>query len=539
MKAFLLYRQQEWVNIGRYCDHKNIVQDLGLNTLFMAAAKEMEKEDGKVKLIQNADTFIVETMKQVMMVPLMTAEEISYRQNILKDCLEDEALICELYELSAKTLQKWDKLGRRVNAKGGERSSARNLVTEIHVLQLFVDSLGSLKKILENHTLRSEGLVGLKIRLEEEFNAGLENDLKRILEDVAFFANEKEHKENVSGGRVKKPRIVMGCGIGEGLKLDGFTLEELATEMRWHRNPNGTLGRMQDYWSSITTDSLSVQKDISLSQDADFMEQQVVQYVLSCCMPFSMAFNGFFDQLHFQTAFYRGAVNLKHYMERFQLGSCFPTVGAQDELSFRELQEFVMAVEQRISPVGNTCEIEKKMLLIVTGANQGGKSTFLRSIGIAQIMMQCGLQVAAQEYRSGIFPSFFTHFTRREDSEMNSGRLDEELSRMSRIVDNLGKDSLVLLNESFASTTEKEGSVIAYDIIRALNEAEVKVLAVTHLLSFAQRMYEETEQKGVGGVAFLCAERLENGRRTFKMIQHAPELTSFGLDLYDEIIGKN
>ena len=83
-----------------------------------------------------------------------------------------------------------------------------------------------------------------------------------------------------------------------------------------------------------------------------------------------------------------------------------------------------MCMEQRVNAVGNTCRMDHKMLLIVTGANQGGKSTFLRSIGIAQIMMQCGLMVAANSYESGIFPHFFTHFTRREDSEMNSGRLD-------------------------------------------------------------------------------------------------------------------
>lgn len=539
MKAFLLYRQKDWVNTGRYYDHKSIIQDLGLNTLFMAAAKDMEMEDGKVKLVQDADLFIAETMKQVMTVPLTTEEEISYRQDVLRDCLEDEALIFELYELSAKMLQKWDKLGRRVSTTGEDRNSARNLVTEIHLLQLFVDSLGHLKEILENHTFRSEGFAGLKKRLEEEFSVSLEKNLRQILDDVAFFANEKEHKGNVSGRMVNKPRIVMSCGLGEGLKLDGFTLEELSTELRWHRDPNGTIARMQDYWSSITTDSVSVQRDMALAQGADHMEQQVVQYVLSCCTPFNMAFNSFFDQLHLQTAFYRGAVNLKHYMERFQIGSCFPKVGRQDGLRFRELQEFVMAIEQRISPVGNTCDIEEKMLLIVTGANQGGKSTFLRSIGIAQVMMQCGLLVAAKEYQSGIFPALFTHFTRREDSEMNSGRLDEELSRMSQIIDNLGKDSLVFLNESFASTTEKEGSVIAYDIIRALTEAGVKVLTVTHLLSFAQRMYEETKQKGIGEAAFFCAERLESGKRTFKMIQHEPELTSFGLDLYDEIIGKN
>ena len=79
-------------------------------------------------------------------------------------------------------------------------------------------------------------------------------------------------------------------------------------------------------------------------------------------------------------------------------------------LYFDDLKEFVMCIEQRVNAVGNTCDIRNKMLLIVTGANQGGKSTFLRSIGIAQVMMQCGLPVAAKSYQSGIFPSFFTHF---------------------------------------------------------------------------------------------------------------------------------
>lgn len=196
-----------------------------------------------------------------------------------------------------------------------------------------------------------------------------------------------------------------------------------------------------------------------------------------------------------------------------------------------------MGLGQKRDPVGNSCDIAGKRLLIVTGANQGGKSTFLRSIGIAQVMMQCGMFVAAQTYESGIFPKFFTHFTRREDSAMNSGRLDEELSRMSRIVDQLGDASMVLLNESFASTTEKEGSVIAYDITKALTEAGVKVLTVTHLLSFAKKVYEEYLAAEDSAMEFLSAERTDEGKRTFKMIQHAPELTSFGLDLYDKLIG--
>ena len=121
---------------------------------------------------------------------------------------------------------------------------------------------------------------------------------------------------------------------------------------------------------------------------------------------------------------------------------------------------------------------------------------------------------------------------------MNSGRLDEELGRMNRIVENIGDGSLVLLNESFATTTEKEGSVIAYDIVRALNEAGVKVLMVTHLLSFAKRVYGETKDDPESAVAFLSAERKPDGVRTYRMIPHVPEMTSFGLDLYEEIVEK-
>lgn len=540
MNAYLLYPEREWSNEGRYSDDRTIIQDLGLKTLFSAAAKEIEKEEGKIKLIREADPFLEDTMKKVMMIPLKTEEEIRYRQEILRDCCENQEFLFTIYALSGQILADWDKLGRRVNAKAGNRTS-RSLVTDIHVLQLFTDSLKSLKGLLEEQKerLNSRGFLGLRERLERSFSEEKQEALERILKDVAFFASETEQGEYRNSRMVDKPRIVFGCRIGDGLKPGDFRLESVSTQTRKYRASGSTLGKAQEYFASLTTASFSVRKGTALPEQADRLEYQAVQYILSCCEPFFKEFSGFFDQLHFQLAFYRGAVNLEHYRERFHIHSCFPEVTGKGNLCFRELKEFVMAIEQRTEPVGNTCRIENKNLLIVTGANQGGKSTFLRSIGIAQIMMQCGLAVAAESYESAVYPSFFTHFTRREDSEMNSGRLNEELGRMSQIVERLEGDSMILLNESFASTTEKEGSVIAYDIVRALTEAGAQVLSVTHLLSFARKVYGESCRNPRSRTEFLSAQRNADGVRTFKMIQHAPELTSFGLDLYDELIGKN
>ena len=542
MNVYLLYSDKDHINRDRYYDEKAIVQDLGLTALFSASAREIVMEGGKVKQVQEADPVLEDAMKRVMLVPLETEQEILYRQEIVKDCLEQEDFIRGLYELSGEALECWEKLGRRASQRTGTKDSARSLITEIHVMRLFVTYLKKIKELFREYSgkLHSEGLVGMAERLEQAFGPEREAGLENILKAVAFYADKKEGEGYGESRLVNKPRIVLSCGLGEGLKPDGIRLQALETQRKKRRDPNSTLGRAQDYFSSRITDSFSVRKGMALPSQTAEIEYEIVRYVINFCQPFFDEFSSFFDRLRFQAAFYRGAVNLKHCMERFGVPYCYPKAAGPEELRFQDLKEFVMCLGQRANPVGNTCEISGSTLLVVTGANQGGKSTFLRSIGVAQVMMQCGLPVTALNYESGIFTSLFTHFTRREDSEMNSGRLDEELGRMSRIVDHLGPASLVLLNESFASTTEKEGAVIAYDVVRALTEAGVKVLTVTHLLSFAQRVFQEAQSGEAGWRAeFLSAQRTQDGRRTYKMIPHAPELTSFGLDLYDEIIGKD
>ncbi len=76
----------------------------------------------------------------------------------------------------------------------------------------------------------------------------------------------------------------------------------------------------------------------------------------------------------------------------------------------------------------------------------------------------------------------FTHFIREEDAGMTSGRLDDELRRMSAIAGQIEPHCLMLFNESFAGTNEREGSEIGHQIVRALLDAQVKVFFVTHRL---------------------------------------------------------
>jgi len=87
--------------------------------------------------------------------------------------------------------------------------------------------------------------------------------------------------------------------------------------------------------------------------------------------------------------------------------------------------------------VDNDVDADGNRLVVVTGANQGGKSTFLRSTGLAQLMMQAGMFVAARAFRANVATGVFTHFKREEDATMISGKLDVEPRRMSGIVDHI------------------------------------------------------------------------------------------------------
>ena len=116
---------------------------------------------------------------------------------------------------------------------------------------------------------------------------------------------------------------------------------------------------------------------------------------------------------------------------------------------------------------------------------------------------------------------------------MNSGKLDEELKRMSQILGDITPNSLLLMNESFATTTEREGSKIATDVVSALYENETHMIMVTHLFEFTKAMYEKRPERAM----FLSAERLADGTRTYKILEKEPERTSYGLDLYESILG--
>jgi DNA mismatch repair ATPase MutS len=219
----------------------------------------------------------------------------------------------------------------------------------------------------------------------------------------------------------------------------------------------------------------------------------------------------FLGMLQAELAFYIGCINLHEKLTRKSEPVCLPAPCAAGErrLSFHGLYDvgLTLSVDQRV--VGNDADADNRNPVVITGANSGGKSTLLRSVGLAQLMMQSGMFVPAESFSSSVCDGLFTHFKREEDAGMDRGKLDEELSRMSDIVDHLRPRSLVLFNEPFSATNEREGSEIGQQIITALQEKNVTVLCVTHLYELAHGFYERSD----GRALFLRAGHEADGSR--------------------------
>lgn len=200
---------------------------------------------------------------------------------------------------------------------------------------------------------------------------------------------------------------------------------------------------------------------------------------------------------------------------------------------FKGLYDVCSALRIKQKVVGNDMFADQKEIVFITVANQGGQSTFLRSIGPAQLMMQCGMFVPAETFCASLNSHLFALFKWEEDTTMESGKLDEELSWMSDLVDRIGANSPLLINESFAATNEREVSEIARQIIRALLGKHIRIFFVIYLPDLAQSLYG----KKMKNALFLHAGRQADGTRTFRIVEGKPLQTSFGADLNEQIFG--
>jgi DNA mismatch repair ATPase MutS len=486
VKAHLLHRDRDF-DFGAALppQHDDLVRDLELSTVLDTMA--------------GGDTFVREVSTKVLLRPLTDPGEVTYRQDVLSDCVAHPEVIREMYALAGDALA--DKRGFWGLSSRLPQSILAGAVSQ---LEAFAERLETLRRIADDHVdeVRSEGVAALFAGLRSELDDEYLNSVNRHLRQLRFDRGE------LLSARLGRD----SSGVDYVLRSSG------KAPARW-KERLGMQPRSSYSFSIAPRDEAGAQ---SLSD----LSSRGINLVANAAARSSDHIGGYFAVLRAELAFYVGCLNLRDRLDAKGEPTTPPVPLAWDRRRFvcHGLCDVALACRSDERVVGNDVDAGDVPLVLVTGANSGGKSTFLRSVGQGQLMAQCGMFVAADNFESALFGGIFTHFIREEDPTMTSGRFDEELGRMSTIAERIRPGGLALFNESFAATNEREGSEIGRQVIRALVESDVTVVFVTHHYDLAHSFEADADRP----VLFLRAER----SRDFKLVAAPPLPTSFGEDLY-------
>lgn len=261
---------------------------------------------------------------------------------------------------------------------------------------------------------------------------------------------------------------------------------------------------------------------------------------------YTSAQSRFLVQLADEIRFLLGGVSLMRRIEERGLPLCKPKAEAKEKrtCTIRGLYNPVVALNLEEGDhhfiVGNDFQFDQDgMIYILTGPNQGGKTVFTQAIGIAQLMFQLGFYVPGREALMSPVDNIYTHFQKNEYGQMSHGRFGEECKRLMSTFEQLTPYSMLLMDETFSSTSAAEASHIAEQVIVGLSALGCRVVFATHLHELAHNLDQLNQNPAATHrIDHLSAGVEENtdmpGKRNFKVTRGRPQGTSYAKDIAEK-----
>lgn len=245
-------------------------------------------------------------------------------------------------------------------------------------------------------------------------------------------------------------------------------------------------------------------------------------------------FTSLLDDIRFLTA------GVKFILEMKENGfsMCAPKI--------RPMAEKCCDLEQVYNPILARRSIERTIVsnrfhydengrfYLVTGPNHGGKSIFAYSIGMAQALFQLGLFVPAQSAVMSPVSNIYTHFPSSDENNYGKGRLESECARLGSIMKQLCDTDLLLMDESFSSTSGLEAGYIATEVLVGIGIIGCGGIFVTHIHDLPQQLDTyNSHPLNKGKIDNLVAqmEDKDTGVRSYKVIRTTPEGLSYAKDI--------
>ncbi len=250
-----------------------------------------------------------------------------------------------------------------------------------------------------------------------------------------------------------------------------------------------------------------------------------------------------------QLSFYIGAKKLVEAVRARGLSMCRPKYLPMDERKMVAKDVFDLSFYIQMvgsDPLGtlknkiitNDCRFDDDgRFFVLTGANNGGKTTYTRAVGIIQVFAQAGLYVPCSECEISPVDYIYTHFPKEEEVGLNTSRFTQECKQFKETIDTATKYSLLLLNESIQSTTPTECVYIATELTKIFRCIGVRGVYATHLLELARSLDKlNGEVEGDTKLVSLITtvDETDDNRRLYRIERAKPQEFGYARTIYEK-----
>lgn len=499
-----------------------------------------------------------------------------YRQKVFVDILHHPDLRKRMTELFDKL--EFIRSFSSIHKESEEKLGLWHLLHRLDELNDYIQCVESMQICLSDAGIESEGLLGFRNFIDELYHeacfAEMKKDIAELkkkssaIQSVTLGINVNERFEAISMGLVsvnnkpfKKSGIVTNFADALASKNRIHEGTEWNGDMHYHQ--------IEKQHDSQLYAFIEKTAGISVAQSAPYIQNRMVSTIVGtpeddgasrATFYLDKTLNKMLDSLvkKLRDTLTKYAsiaiVNISHIIPEFIYYIRFAefiSANMERGFNFCEAQlpenaaesmdakdfynlKLALSKENQDEIVCNDLKFDNEhTIYILTGANRGGKTTITQAVGLLFVLAQGGIYVPASSFCYRPVDCIYTHFPADEDKTMDLGRLGEECVRFKEIYFGCTKDSLLLLNETFSTTSFEEGFYIAKDSVRALLKRQVRTIYNTHMHKLAADV-DEINKESCGIKAASLIMKNDGGKRSFKVEVACPEGLSYARDIAEK-----
>ena len=479
-------------------------------------------------------------LKKILLEMPTDEKTINYRREIYSELRDNVELCGKLYDI-------FDAMQFYMNERPvqiGESSTMLEFLMRLRSLEGYISSVMKINEVIDGLEFRSEGMKRFAGYIHDIYN---DSGFEELSEDIAAVSDDVNDIKSITIGiNLDSEFYPKETGIVSLNKFYFYRQSVLQRFAKFHfkdqkndkdlmqfsmEMPDNELLRLHQKYRGIPSPTNRATDTPLMNNLNTIMERMLpsmtskLKKVLNRYVDVSgKALSGLADELLFYLRF----IGLERKLTELGVPCCMAESSDGDTVlrDFCNVKLAICRIRGEVDEdiVCNDIGFSRERTVhILTGPNRGGKTILTQGIGLVFLLYQSGVFVPASSARIRLCDSIYTHFPVNEEKTVSLGRLGEESERFNVICRTAGKDSLLLFNESFATTSHSESLYIAEDVLKYLCCIGARTVFNTHIHELAENADEITAGAGSGYGAVSVVMENDNGRRSYRISYKKPD----------------